>query len=137
LVVLTHPKTVTKFNCHDCANRPQLLAKAGISAERIRIIGLTLGGTYGEAVATRDLVVAQHLKSVLVVTSPYHTRRSLATFRKVLGGGVAVGVVASSDTSPARPDRWWAQGYDRAYVGYEWAAALYYQVRFGVPIWRA
>src|SRR5687767_13920802 len=137
LVVLTHPKTVTKFNCHDCANRPQLLAKAGISAERIRIIGLTLGGTYGEAVATRDLVVAQHLKSVLVVTSPYHTRRSLATFRKVLGGGVAVGVVASSGTSPARPDRWWAQGYDRAYVAYEWAAALYYQVRFGVPIWRA
>ena len=137
LVVLTYPKTVTKFNCHDCENRPRLLVNAGISTERIRIIGLRRGGTYGEAVATRDLVVARHLKSVLVVTSPYHTRRSLATFRKVLGGGVAVGVAASSDTSPARPDFLWAAGYDRAYVGYEWAAALYYQLRYGVPIWGA
>jgi uncharacterized SAM-binding protein YcdF (DUF218 family) len=134
LVVLTHPKTVTRFNCHDCANRPQLLVNAGISGERIVIVGLTRGGTYGEAVATRDLVVARHFSSVLVVTSPYHTRRSLATFRKVLGGGVAVGIAASSNTSPARPERWWVAGYDRAYVAYEWAAALYYQLRYGVPI---
>jgi uncharacterized SAM-binding protein YcdF (DUF218 family) len=137
LVVLTHPQAVTKFNCHDCANRPRLLMDAGISTERIQVIGLTRGGTYGEAVATRDLVAARHLKSVLVVTSPYHTRRSLATFRKVLGGGVAVGVASASDTSPARPDRWWVAGYDRAYVAYEWAAALYYQLRYGVPIWSA
>jgi uncharacterized SAM-binding protein YcdF (DUF218 family) len=137
LVVLTLPKTVTKFNCHDCANRTQLLKSAGVGSERIQVIGLTRGGTYGEAIATRDLVVARHLKSVLVVTSPYHTRRSLATFRKVLGGGVMVGAVASSDTSPARPDRWWSAGYDRAYVAYEWAAALYYQLRYGIPIWGA
>ena len=137
LVVLTHPQTVTKFNCHDCANRPRLLVNAGISTERIQVIGLTRGGTYGEAVATRDLVVARHFKSVLVVTSPYHTRRSLASFRKVLGGGGAVGIAASSGTSPARPDRWWAAGYDRAYVGYEWAATLYYQLRYAVPMWGA
>jgi uncharacterized SAM-binding protein YcdF (DUF218 family) len=135
LVVLTQPQIVTKFNCHDCANRPRLLVDAGITTERIHVVGLTRGGTYGEAVAVRGLVASRHLTSVLVVTSPYHTRRSLATFRKVLGDGVAVGVAASSATSPARPDRWWAAGYDRAYVGYEWAAGVYYWLRYGVPIW--
>ena len=137
LVVLTRPQAVTKFNCHDCANRPRLLVNAGVSSDRIHVVGLTRGGTYGEAVAVRDLMAARHLTSVLVVTSPYHTRRSLATFRKVLGGAIAVGVAASSGTSPARPDRWWAAGYDRAYVGYEWAAAVYYQLRYGIPIWSA
>jgi uncharacterized SAM-binding protein YcdF (DUF218 family) len=108
---------------------------AGVEADRIRIVPLTLGGTHGEAVATRAFVSERHLRSVLVVTSPYHTRRSLATFRSALASaGVEVGVAPASSTSPARPDRWWASGYDRGYVVYEWAAVVYYRLRYGVPL---
>jgi len=135
LVVLTLPQPITEFNCHDCVHRAERLARAGVEARRIRVVPLTAPGTYGEAVATRALVTGQHLRSVLIVTSPYHTRRSLATFRTAFDAtGVAVGVVPASATSPARPDSWWADPYDRAYVRYEWAAVLYYWMRYGVPM---
>lgn len=133
LLILTLPKPVTQLNCHDCAHRVEQLDEMGISEDRIAIAPLTLTGTYGEALATRTVVMGRHLRSVLVVTSPYHTRRSLATFRKLFdGSGIAVGVLPATATSPARPERWWAASYDRAYVRYEWAALLYYRVRHGV-----
>jgi len=135
LVVLTLPSSVTQFNCNDCAHRAERLMRAGVEADRIQIVPLTLGGTYGEAVATRGFVSERRLRSVLVVTSPYHTRRALATFRRALASaGVQVGVAPASSTSPARPPRWWASGYDRAYVCYEWAAVAYYRLRYGVPL---
>jgi uncharacterized SAM-binding protein YcdF (DUF218 family) len=135
VVVLTLPQQVNEYNCHDCANRTERLMHAGVEKNRIQILPLTRGGTFGEAVATRALVISRHLTSVLVVTSPYHTRRSLATFRKALDGtGATVGVEPSIATSPSRPQRWWADPYDRAYVRYEWAASLYYRLRYGVPL---
>jgi uncharacterized SAM-binding protein YcdF (DUF218 family) len=135
VVVLTLPRVVNQFNCHDCSHRVDRLVKAGVDLSRIRIVPLTEGGTYGEAVATRTLVMNHHLGSVLVVTSPYHTRRSLATFRKALQDtGASVGVAPASATSPAQPVRWWSAPYDRAYVRYEWAGVVYYWLRHGVPL---
>jgi uncharacterized SAM-binding protein YcdF (DUF218 family) len=135
LVVLTLPEAVTAFNCHDCANRTHRLALAGVPASRVRVVQLREGGTYGEALAVRRLAASDRLQRVLVVTSPYHTRRALATFEAVLSStGVQVGVEPASSTSPAEPARWWREPYDRAYVRYEWAALLYYRVRYGVSL---
>ena len=136
LVLLTLPPAVTPHNCHDCANRTTRLVDAGVDARRVRILPIKTGsGTYGEALAAREFLVRSGLKRVVVVTSPYHTRRSLATFRTVRGGtGIAVGIVPASASSPARPDRWWTAPYDRWYVGYEWAARFYYLTRYRVPL---
>jgi uncharacterized SAM-binding protein YcdF (DUF218 family) len=134
LVLLTVPQVINEFNCHDCAHRPARLKAAGVDASRVRLLPLTEGGTYGEAVAVRAFAERHHLSRVLVVTSPYHTRRGLATFSTVLSPAhVAAGVVPATATSPARPDQWWTAPYDRAYVRYEWAAIAYYAVRHGVP----
>jgi len=135
LVVLTLPQSVNGYNCYDCAHRAERLEHDGVEAGRIRVVPLAQSSTYGEAEAARALVSEHHLRSVLVVTSPYHTRRSLATFRKAFGGaGVSIGVEPATETSPARPERWWAAAYDRAYVRYEWAAILYNWLRHGVPL---
>lgn len=136
LVVLTQPGTVTPFNCHDCANRVHRLELLGIWNERVRILPLLEGGTYGEALAVRRFVEETRLTRIVVVTSPYHTRRSLATFRSVLARVDAeVGVEPATATSPAMPARWWMTPYDRAYVRYEWAGVAYYMLRYGVG-WR-
>jgi uncharacterized SAM-binding protein YcdF (DUF218 family) len=136
LVVLTLPESPNLHNCHDCANRAHRLALAGVAEARVRIVRLTAPGTHGEALATRALLQGSGLRRVLVVTSPYHTRRALATFRSVLASlGATVGVVPASATSPARPARWWTSPYDRAYVAYEWAALLFYAGRHGVWPW--
>lgn len=136
VVVLTLPERVNKFNCHDCANRVHRLELAGVTTDRVRVVPLREGGTYGEALAMRRFVEGTALRRVLVVTSPYHAMRSLATFAHVLSPmGIEVGIEPATKTSPAVPTRWWATAYDRAYVRYEWAGIAYYAMRFGVPLW--
>jgi len=138
LVVLTVPRVITPYNCHDSVHRPERLIAAGVSAPRIRQVPIADGGTYGEALAMKSFMRDSNLHHLLVVTSPYHSRRSLSTFRRVFAGTeVTIGVAPASATSPARPESWWAEPYDRAYVRYEWAAIVYYQLRHGVPMWPA
>lgn len=133
-LLLTQPKEVTIYNCHDCSNRVHRLERAGVAKERVRIVPLQEGGTYGEALAVRRLVATSGLKRVLVVTSPYHTRRSFSTFVDVLAPvGVQVGVAPATTSSRAAPAWWWWLPDDRAYVPYEWAAIAYYAVFHGVP----
>jgi uncharacterized SAM-binding protein YcdF (DUF218 family) len=131
VVLLTEPDVVTPFNCHDCANRVHRLWLAGVKKERVEVVPLTRRGTYGEAQAVRQWASRHHVERLLVVTSPYHTRRSLAVFRAALDSAhIDVGVEPALAFSPASPERWWAAPYDRAYVAYEWTAIVYYALRY-------
>jgi uncharacterized SAM-binding protein YcdF (DUF218 family) len=132
LLILTQPDAVTEFNCHDCSHRVELLVRNGIRADRIKVLPIANPGTHGEAVACRTFVEMEHITRVLIVTSPYHTRRSLAVFRTVFAGTAVQLGIAPASRSPARPNQWWASPYDRWYVRYEWAATAFYAVRYGV-----
>ena len=133
VVLLTLPQTVTFRNCHDCPNRPRRLEQLGVVRSRVHVVSLLAEGTFGEALAVRDFAVSHRLKRVLVVTSPYHTRRTVAVFRKAFTGvEVQVGVQPASQYSEARPALWWMSPYDRWYVAYEWAAQAYYLFHYGV-----
>ena len=129
VVFLTVPKAVTKYNCHDCAARAERLVAAGVAPARIVELSFLVSNTRDEAIAARAECLQRNYTRLLIVTSPYHTRRARATFESVFAGtGITVGIVPSS-ASPARPRRWWMAAYDRAYVRYEWAAILYHAVR--------
>ncbi len=133
LVLLTEPVKLNDYNCSDCANRVQTLVNAGIDQSRIVVLGQKVTRTYDEAVAVREWTTTTGARSIVVVTSPYHTRRSLATFRHVFEAtGVAVGIRPASETSPADPARWWSHQYDRKYVIYESSASVFYLIRFGI-----
>ena len=136
VVLLTLPQPVTPHNCHDCSGRIARLRRLGVPSDRVQILPLTSPGTYGEALAALTFAQQTHIRRLLVVTTPYHTRRSLAAFQSVFDrSGVEIGVEPATASSPARPGRWWASPYDRAYVAYEWAAVFYYAVRYGVGFW--
>lgn len=136
VVLLTLPQPVTVDNCHDCAGRVRRLERLGVPSHRVRVLPLTAPGTYGEALAARDWTRQSHVRRLLIVTTPYHTRRSMATFESVFeGSGVEIGIEPAS-TSPAKPDRWWADPYDRWYVAYESAAIVYYAIKYRVASWR-
>ena len=139
-ILLTRPATVTELNCHDCANRVHLLVRAGVARRRIVVLAITGSGTYGEAETCRRYwatPAGAGIRRLLVVTSPYHTRRSLAVFDAAFRDtGVQVGIQPATATSPARPRRWWRSPYDRWYLRHEWAAVAYYGVRYGVWAWR-
>ena len=127
VVLLTQPDVVSARNCHECGTRVERLVTLGVASSRIRVLQLTRGGTLGEAEACRTFILRGSLRGqLLVVSSPYHTRRAFAVFRHVLAGtGVEVGVAPATRFSDARPEFWWAAPYDRWYVTYEWAATVY------------
>ena len=135
-VILTVPITVTKWNCSQCPERPAQFAAQGVSADRIvELAGDPAANTYGEAQSVSRWVRTHPIKKLLVVTSPYHTRRALNVFEQAVGSlGVEVGVLPATQFSPAKPQRWWLGVYDRGYVPYEWAGIIYYRFKYNVPV---
>ena len=126
LVFLTQPRVATIYNCHDCSHRAETLAADGIAAPRIVTIGERVSNTRDEAAVARAECERRGIRRLLVVTSPYHTRRAWRIFQRAFAGSnVTLGIEPALQHSPARPPRWWAAPYDRAYVRYEWAAMVY------------
>ena len=122
MVVLTQPVTPTQFNCQDCANRVRTLGAAGVPSWRVRVLQPRVRNTFEELQAAEKWAREHQARRLLIVTSPYHTRRvswlSRAVFR-----WTAVGIVASAvEGGVAFP--WWSRRYDRRYVLYEWAAIV-------------
>jgi len=132
-LVLTHPPAVTVYNCHDCEHRIDRLVAAGVDASRVTVVPLTVDGTRGEALAVRAFAEPRGVRQLLVVTSPYHTRRALGVFQRAFAGsGVTIGIEPATAYAHVRPGVWFAGAEDRWYVTYEWAALVYYGARYGI-----
>jgi uncharacterized SAM-binding protein YcdF (DUF218 family) len=133
VVLLTRPLSVTEKNCYRCEERVEWLAAVGVSPQRVVLLPHRSRNTYDEATATFSYAATRGIRSIVVVTSPYHGRRALATFRSVFARApVRVGVALALRESNAHPSSWWMYAYDRWYVGYESAALLMYTLRYGV-----
>jgi uncharacterized SAM-binding protein YcdF (DUF218 family) len=134
VVILTVPTIITPHNCHLCTKRVAWLGVEGIPSSRVRLLPRTSMNTYEEAAATRAYAESQNLLRLLVVTSPYHTRRAWHTFKAVFRGThVSLGIVPAAGAQ-GQPGRWWTSPYDRYYVGYEWAATVKYRLAYGIEI---
>jgi uncharacterized SAM-binding protein YcdF (DUF218 family) len=135
VVLLTVPLQINEYNCNRCGERVTWLGAEGVPEARVRVLRRHVQNTHDEAIATLEYEHDHPFRSLVVVTTPYHSRRALATFEHVFAGTpVAVGVFPASATSQAVPGHWLWHKFDRAYVAYEWAAILDYRVRYGVPL---
>jgi uncharacterized SAM-binding protein YcdF (DUF218 family) len=132
-VVLTLPSPATEHNCHRCEERPALLRQARIDARRIHVLSDPVSSTRDEALACLRYASRTKAREIVIVTSPYHTRRALATFQRMFQAtDVKLAIYPALGTSAAHPKGWWRRHYDRAYVAYECAAIVYYALRFGI-----
>jgi uncharacterized SAM-binding protein YcdF (DUF218 family) len=133
MVLLTTPVWVTDKNCYQCNSRVDWLVRSGVARRRIAMLAHKVRNTHDEAAATYSYAATRGVRSVLVVTSAYHGRRALATFRSVFAAApVRVGIQTALAESGAMPRRWWMGAYDRWYVAYESAAIVMYAARYGV-----
>ena len=84
--------------------------------------------TYENAVLTKKALEASHPRSVMLVTSWFHSRRALAVFRDVWPE-VAFGVhpVYAGATFTAR-----FRIYEMGYIFSEYVKTLWYMVRYGI-----
>ncbi len=108
------------------------LERGGVPRSAIEVLPARVSGTHDEALLVREYARTRGARSVLLVTSGYHTRRALWTFRRAFeGSGVAVGVSAAApgERTPA-PGTWWLSPRGWGAVAGEYVKFVYYRLRY-------
>ena len=106
------------------------LLRLGVPPDRVEVLPTTVTNTYDEALALREYTVANKLRSLLVVTSAYHSRRVSWTFEKVFAEtGITINVqsVEAGEETP-RPLTWWLHLSGWQMVPGEYVKYVYYRL---------
>ncbi len=104
------------------------LVSAGVPPQRIEVIWHPVTSTYDEAQTVRDYAQAQGFKSIVVVTSGYHSRRALWTLQRVFhGSNVEIGMQAvETGIQTPSPLTWWLRPRGWQMVAGEYVKSVYY-----------
>jgi uncharacterized SAM-binding protein YcdF (DUF218 family) len=107
------------------------LIKQGVPAERIRIVPGVAESTRSEALIVKDYAAAHGFRSVLIITSAFHSRRALRTFRTSFAGtGIIVGLDPSSGSRTSAA-LWWLSPSGWRDVAGEYIKLVYYWLKYG------
>jgi len=100
--------------------------RAGVPPERIRMEQVSRS-TRGSMKAILPILEQEGIRSVAVVTSPYHQRRAVWAARRTLRGVEIVSQPA--DPAGWKPEGWWKTRWNRRIVFGEYAKLVYYVIR--------
>jgi len=100
----------------------------GIPENSFKLIGDGVSSTYDEAKTTKRFMRQNGYKSVLLVTSKWHSKRAYLTFKSALkNDGIKV-TVHPSKYDTFNPDGWWKNESDAEEVFGEYVRLTYYVV---------
>ena len=104
----------------------------GVPPEAISIDETTVISTYQEAVRVKDFIDAHpgQIKTIIVVTDPYHTRRAKWAYQKVLGDQVRVLMAPVPFDRTGYTKNWWANSTSRKMVFEEYFKYMFYLFRY-------
>lgn len=107
------------------------LKSLGVPEASIEVVEPPVSSTWDEAELLADYCKTHNLRSLLIVTSSYHSRRALWTFRTLLrNSATVVGLdpVPTGIQTPA-PATWWLhiRGWELIFV--EYLKLIYYRLR--------
>jgi uncharacterized SAM-binding protein YcdF (DUF218 family) len=107
------------------------LKRQRVPDEAIEVVGPPVNSTWDEAITISDYVAAHNVHSVLLVTSSYHSRRALWTFRRHLNGkNIQVGIdPVETGVQTPRPAVWWLSIKGWQVVFLEYLKLIYYCCR--------
>ena len=108
------------------------LADAGVPRERIEVLPRRTTSTHEEALALREYAEARGLRSLLVVTSGYHSRRARWTLARAFRGSAVsfrLAAVAPGEQTPGRAS-WWLSPAGWRTVALEYPKLVYYRLRY-------
>jgi uncharacterized SAM-binding protein YcdF (DUF218 family) len=108
------------------------LRRLGVPHAAIELVPGPVSSTYEESLLLRNYAEANGLHSVLVVTSPYHSRRALWTLRKNFSNtAITIGLEAAPPgwQSPS-PATWWLHLRGWPLVAGEYVKLIYYRLSY-------
>lgn len=108
------------------------LRQRGVPADKIETIPEVVSSTHEEALRLREYAISHGLRSILVVTSSYHSRRALWTLRHVFEGtGIEIGLnAARTGVQTPAPAAWWWHASGWRIVPTEYLKIVYYRVMY-------
>ncbi|MBI5632429.1 MAG: YdcF family protein [Nitrospirae bacterium] len=101
----------------------------GVSGKKILLEDKSMS-TEEDALYTKEVLRKNGFKSIILVTSPYHSRRAALIFKNVLGSEFRI-ISAPADESWFNVNDWWKRRRDRAAVLNEFSKYLWLWI-FGV-----
>jgi uncharacterized SAM-binding protein YcdF (DUF218 family) len=107
------------------------LVQLGVPVDAIVTDMRSVDNTAEEASALREMARTRDWRSIIVVTSKFHTRRTGFAFRRAFAGtGVRIAIRASR-YDVADPARWWRTRGDFRFVVSEWQKLAGYRLGLG------
>ena len=107
-----------------------LLKGLGVPGSAVHISDRTVKSTMDEAASVRDFVMEEGYRSVLLITSPTHTRRTLLTFQHVFKEDDRRIIVLPSPYSEYNPEDWWKHRRYIREVIIEYQKLIYYTLKY-------
>jgi uncharacterized SAM-binding protein YcdF (DUF218 family) len=108
-------------NLYSFERSTEELVQRGVPRQAIIVLPFYKSGTIYDALAVREYVSSHNIGSILLVTSNYHTRRSLWIFRRVLQQlPVTIAIEPTRSTASMIPG-----------IAVEYVKLAYYLIRFG------
>jgi uncharacterized SAM-binding protein YcdF (DUF218 family) len=139
-VILTNDGGAAGWSQEEQRNRPYVelarreLVAQGVPDEAIEILPLEVSGTIMEARLLGKKAAERRWKSLLIVTSAYHTRRALRTFENVFaekGVETEIGIVAARTGQQTPPALyWWLTWKGWRDVAGEYMKSVFYYVNY-------
>ena len=108
------------------------LTRAGVPPDKIELISQPVSSTYQEADAVRTYALTHEIRSLLIVTSAYHSRRARWAWQEAFrGSGVELGITCAptAEQTPA-PGLWWTRVRGWRAVAAEYPKLIYYRLRY-------
>lgn len=103
------------------------LKRQGVPVEKIEIVPGAVVNTHDEVLHLRDYAAAHRLRSVLVVTSAYQSRRVLWTLRRVFhDNNLMIGVAPAEPEQSPKAATWWLHKFGWKLVPGEYVKLVYY-----------
>jgi uncharacterized SAM-binding protein YcdF (DUF218 family) len=111
----------------DASRNRQILIGAGVPSSKI-VTEAAATTTYSNATLLKPLMDTEQVHSALIVTSPFHTRRALATFQKVMPN-IQFGITEASIGWWGKPE---GRGDVNRFAAIEFLKTIEYWLLYGV-----
>lgn len=104
----------------------------GVPQQAIAFDDTPVTSTYDEALRLKAYLDASPspIRSVIVVSDPFHMRRARWTYRRVLGEAVEVRMAPVPFEQTPYQERWWKNYLSTVYVMEEYKKVVYYIARY-------
>jgi len=108
----------------------KLLTELGVPKEKIYISDGPVKSTLEEAELIREFIKKKNYHSLILITSPTHSRRTWLTFKRILKDDKVRISVQPTPYSQFKPEDWWKKRRYLREVIFEYQKLIYYAVKY-------